>query len=85
MPASAAPPRPIWLLRQPRSLILLQGEPVHRGALRHLAGPERIETGWWDGAPARRDYYVMANREGETLWVFHDLARGGWYLHGFFA
>ncbi len=85
LPASVAPPRPIWLLRQPRSLILLQGEPVHRGALRHLAGPERIETGWWDGAPARRDYYVMANREGETLWVFHDLARGGWYLHGFFA
>ena len=83
--ASAAPPRPIWLLRQPRSLILLQGEPVHRGALRQLAGPERIETGWWDGAPARRDYYVMANREGETLWVFEDLARGGWYLHGFFA
>ncbi len=85
VPASVAPPRPIWLLRQPRSLILLQGEPVHRGALRQLAGPERIETGWWDGAPARRDYYVMANREGETLWVFHDLARGGWYLHGFFA
>ena len=83
--ASSAPPRPLWLLRQPRSLVLSQGEPVHRGALRHLAGPERIETGWWDGAPARRDYYVMANREGETLWVFHDLARGGWYLHGFFA
>ena len=83
--ASVAPPRPSWLLRQPRSLILLQGEPVHRGALRHLAGPERIETGWWDGAPARRDYYVMANREGETLWVFHDLARRSWYLHGFFA
>ena len=84
-PSMSGPPRPIWLLRHPRSLILLQGEPVHRGALRHLAGPERIETGWWDGAPARRDYYVMANREGETLWVFHDLARGGWYLHGFFA
>ncbi len=80
-----APPRPLWLLRQPRSLGLLRGAPVHRGALRHLAGPERIETGWWDGAPARRDYYVMANRDGETLWVFEDLARGGWYLHGFFA
>ena len=77
--------RPAWLLRQPRSLVLLQGEPTHRGPLRLLAGPERIETGWWDGAPARRDYYVMANREGETLWVFQDLVRGGWFLHGFFA
>ena len=81
----ATSPRPLWLLRQPRSLVLQQGAPVHRGALRHLAGPERIETGWWDGAPARRDYYVMANRDGETLWVFEDRARGGWYLHGFFA
>ena len=77
--------RPAWLLRQPRSLVLLQGEPTHRGPLRLLAGPERIETGWWDGAPARRDYYVMANRDGETLWVFQDLVRGGWFLHGFFA
>ena len=77
--------RPAWLLRQPHSLVLQRGEPTHRGPLRLLAGPERIETGWWDGAPARRDYYVMANREGEILWVFHDLARRGWYLHGFFS
>jgi protein ImuB len=47
-----------------------------------LEGPERIESGWWDGAPVRRDYYVARDSNGARLWVFHDLRGGGWYLQG---
>lgn len=78
-------PRPAWLLPQPRALILRQRRPEWQGALVFLAGPERIESGWWDNAPARRDYYVARNPHGETVWVYQNLQDERWYLHGFFA
>ena len=70
--------RPLWLL--PRALPL-------RGPAPHiLAGPERIESGWWDGADARRDYYVVQTREGQRAWAFVPAgASDGWMLHGWFA
>ena len=33
-------------------------------APRILAGPERLETGWWDGGEVCRDYYVVRDRAG---------------------
>ena len=68
-----APARPCTLLLQPRRI-----EPPAR----LLSGPERIESGWWDGGDATRDYYVAGAEDGARLWVFHDLAEGGWYLQG---
>src|SRR5699024_3512049 len=41
--------RPAWLLPEP--------VPLHDRITRILAGPERIESGWWDGNDIRRDYY----------------------------
>lgn len=87
LPANArvpsAPPvaarRPCWLVEPPRPL---------RGvaSLRWLAGPERIESGWWDGHDVRREYFVARNRDGALWWVFRDLGGdGGWYLHGYFG
>ena len=32
-------------------------------------GPERIESGWWDGADVRRDYFVAVSPRGETAWI----------------
>ena len=71
-------PRPLWLLRQ----II----PLRTASTRILAGPERIESGWWDGGDIRRDYYVVQTGEGQRAWAFlppesHD----GWMLHGWFA
>jgi protein ImuB len=70
--------RPLWLL--PQALPL-------RGILRQLlAGPERIESGWWDGADARRDYYVVETRDGQRAWAFAAPGeRDGWMLQGWFA
>ena len=71
--------RPTWLLNRPRKL-------ATHDTFALMAGPERIESGWWDGLEVRRDYYVAANARGETCWIFRE-HRGdqGWYLHGVFA
>jgi protein ImuB len=70
--------RPFWLL--PRPL------PLRPAPTRILAGPERIEGGWWDGDDLRRDYYVVATRLGQRAWAFCPAGvREGWMLHGWFA
>lgn len=71
-------PRPLWLLPEPR--------PVEPGGLALQAGPERIESGWWDGRDVARDYFVAEDGQGVRLWVFRE--RGGvgrWFVHGLFA
>ena len=78
--------RPAWLLNRPQRLITLEGEPSYQGELILLAGPERIESGWWDGEEVSRDYYMAANPRGERFWIYHE-HRGAqaWYMHGVFA
>ncbi|MES2681878.1 MAG: DNA polymerase Y family protein [Pseudomonadota bacterium] len=70
LPASRAR-RPLWLLPQPR--------PIANPAPDDL--PERIETGWWDGAPARRDYHRV-RLGGRSAWVYRDLDSNRWHLQG---
>ncbi len=85
-PVQALMPRPLWLLEAPRPLGIREGRPLYHGALTTLSGPERIETGWWDGGDIARDYYVARTREGVRLWIFRE-RRGErrWFLHGVFA
>jgi protein ImuB len=49
-----------------------------------MDGPERIESGWWEGRDVRRDYFVARAPGGQTLWVFSE-PRGGWHVHGIFS
>jgi protein ImuB len=78
--------RPTWLLREPKSLVEMEGRPQYNGTLTLLAGPERIDTGWWDNKPVARDYFVASNSQHEICWVFRDYRQGKrWYLHGFFS
>ena len=78
--------RPLWMLQEPCLLATEQGLPVWRGSLELLDGPERLETGWWDGDGIARDYYVARNPGGMRLWVYRDRNTDtGWYLHGFFG
>jgi protein ImuB len=80
------PLRPCWLLPEPRPLAVRADQPQYQGPLRLLAGPERLETGWWDGRRVNRDYYVARNAAGETLWIYREhRAPRGWFLHGLFA
>ena len=78
--------RPLWLLSQPRPLKQSAGTPCLQGPITLLSGPERIESGWWDGGDQRRDYYVARSRQHQMLWVYRDLnAPAQWFLHGFFS
>jgi protein ImuB len=80
-------PRPLWLVDPPRRLA--------EGEFALLAGPERIDSGWWDGAEARRDYFI-ARTGGSLAWIYRERGarsceaspgqqRQGWFLHGIFA
>jgi protein ImuB len=76
-------PRPLWLLNQPEPLVLRARLPCYHGSLALESGPERIESGWWDGGDVRRDYYVAATEQGVRLWIYRTSRR--WFLHGVFA
>ena len=78
--------RPAWMLETPQRLPARDGRPWFEGALRLVRGPERIETGWWDGADISRDYYVASNAAGMRLWIFRERrSPRHWYLHGMFG
>jgi protein ImuB len=84
-PAVAAAPRPLWLLDEARPLgAVFEAKPW---VLRD--GPERIESGWWDGRDCRRDYFVAEDPHGEMVWIYRDhrygTDDGEWFLHGLFA
>lgn len=78
------PQRPVWLLRKPRPVAVREGQPWINGALQIVRGPERIETGWWESASVRRDYYVGLSQAGRRLWIFHDIRTDCWFIHGIF-
>jgi protein ImuB len=76
--APPRPPRPCWLLPRP--------VPVRDTRVRIVSGPERLESGWWDGDDARRDYYVVETSQGQRAWAFAPPGeQDGWMLHGWFS
>lgn len=79
LPVLAQGPRPLWLVEPP--IVLRDSAPEI------LAGPERIETHWWDDEPVRRDYYRLRTQLGQDAWAFRPAGGEGgpWWLHGWFA
>jgi protein ImuB len=78
--------RPLWILPTPQPLTERDGLPRRRGPLRLVSEPERIESGWWDGAGITRDYYTALDIHGVRLWVYREReAPHGWFLHGVFG
>lgn len=77
--------RPLWLLDDAVPI----GDALAAAPWVLVDGPERIESGWWDGADLRRDYYVAQTPNGARAWIFRDHRRGAddgdWWLHGWFA
>lgn len=72
------PRRPGWLLSEPLAMTEAPSQ--------ILAGPERIESGWWDGADVRRDYYLIRTAQDQLAWAFRPVGQGGpFWLHGWFA
>ena len=92
-PASAALPlhRPAWLLPEPLPLAERDEQPWLQGRpLQLVSGPERIEAGWWDGAPTARDYFIAQAEDGSLVWLWRGrlpTVPGAvqWFLQGRFA
>ncbi|MEX2125525.1 MAG: DNA polymerase Y family protein [Woeseia sp.] len=83
--------RPLWMLPEPLPLATDEsGKPTYTGPLKLVNGPERLETGWWDGHGIARDYFVAVNAKGVHLWIYRNRKRSRnkeatWYLHGIFG
>ena len=73
--------RPLWLLDPPQAVAI--------GDFQLRSGPERIETGWWDGVESRqsRDYFIATAKSGIRCWLYLDRNENDdfWYLHGYFG
>ncbi|MGQ3095745.1 MAG: Y-family DNA polymerase [Roseateles sp.] len=87
-------PQPTWALREPLKLAIRNQRPVYQGELQLLAGPQRIESGWWDrdeiagqGRLVVRDYWLAESRHAGLLWLFQTRQDDSvaWYLHGIFG
>ena len=79
-------PRPVWLIEPPRPLAEIGGKPHHDGPLTLLTGPERIESGWWDGAAVTRDYFIARTGAHALVWIFRERRLpAGWFLQGYFG
>ena len=94
---------PTWLLTQPLKLPVRDNMPQcagEGGPLTLLAGPQRLEAGWWGTettSPALRDYFLAHSRQMGLLWIYRERlgGQGGggqktdacadWYLHGLFS
>lgn len=78
--------RPLWLLDPPEVLAIVAGDPWLEGRLCLTQGPERIESGWWDGHDIARDYFEARHTSGARYWIYRELReQRAWYLHGVFA
>ncbi|MEJ6001005.1 Y-family DNA polymerase [Paucibacter soli] len=94
----ALQPQPSWLLEPPLALKTRRDhQPLHQGRpLQLLAGPQRIEGGWWGGRAAdpqqvQRDYFLArspSSGQSGLLWIYQErlsVDEQRWFLHGVFA
>ena len=90
-------PQPTFVLPELLRLAMRAERPLYQGLLQLLAGPHRVEGGWWDRTiedgeqrtrNVARDYWVALSEHAGVLWVFQTrLANDetAWFLHGIFA
>jgi protein ImuB len=83
--------QPVWLVDPPEPLAERDTRPLLEGRLLHvLAGPERIESGWWDGGLTERDYFIAQTEAGALVWVYRarlpsSAESSEWFLQGRFG
>ena len=73
-------PRPLWLLPAPHAIA-----ESNRAASSIVSGPEAIESGWWDGLPVHREYFVTRSSRGALAWIFRDRGSSQTFVHGLFG
>ena len=90
-------PQPTFVLPEPLRLATRGDRPLYQGELLLLAGPHRVEGGWWDRTvvdgqgqtrAVSRDYWVALSEHAGVLWVYQTRLpdnEAAWFLHGTFA
>lgn len=87
-------PQPGFILSAPLKLLVRANRPYYQGELQLLAGPQRVEGGWWDRDDSAgqirnvvRDYWVAQSAHAGVLWVFQTRLdeAPAWFLHGVYA
>jgi protein ImuB len=58
--------------------------PHLQGDVRVAAGPWAMEEGWWEDAPAERDYWDVELAQGGMLRIYRDRGSGDWYADGIY-
>lgn len=96
-PRHADIPQPTFVLPEPLRLATKGERPMYQGVLQLLAGPHRVEGGWWHRSKGeageqalnvQRDYWVALSEHAGVLWIFQERLANeqtAWYLHGSFA
>lgn len=78
--------RPFWLLPKPIALLMRDERPFYGSPLKIIAGPERLEAGWWNDQGAARDYFVAQGSDASCYWIYLERQAGArWFLHGLYA
>lgn len=78
--------RPAWLLPKPVALRSRGHRLWWNSALELVRGPERIAAPVESGAAGQqRDYYVAREADGRLCWIYREVGRQRWFVHGLFG
>lgn len=79
--------RPFWMLEAPVALSMRGHRPFYGSPLKIVSGPERIESGWWDGGLVQRDYFIAQGEDRACYWIYRERGEVDfrWFLHGLFG
>ncbi|NCW25133.1 MAG: DNA polymerase Y family protein [Betaproteobacteria bacterium] len=84
-------PRPIWFFDQAIPITERAKRPYWQGPLALVAGPERIETAWWEGEWFARDYFIAADQDHVLYWIYRSRPSTSeqnsyqWFIQGCFG
>ena len=71
-------PLPLRDRREPEGWLL---HDWRMGPVTRIDGPYEISGGWWGGG-VQRAYHFLETQRGDQLWVYYDVKRRRWFLHG---
>lgn len=71
-------PLPLRERREPEGWLL---HDWRMGPVTKLDGPYEVSGGWWGGG-VQRAYHFAETQRGDQLWLYYDVRRRRWFLHG---
>lgn len=83
---AVALPRLMGHIAQPPLMrrVLPAPQKLPRGKLASLrvCGPFKLSQGWWH-TRVERDYFYVETQDGRIMWLFCDVQRRQWFVHGY--